>query len=147
MAVIQIWSTCACNNKPLRLGKSYSCHCVQNYALCRKPEGIFKHIGVKTWTQTLRTMVLKSQKNKKMIRNSWNLAWCHDMVPRCHSKKNWHVWRKFWYTPLTNQSISREDSWFWEGTICMFDDEPTVTTSSTPWFFSTVSMHRYKCHV
>jgi hypothetical protein len=65
MAVIQIWSTCACNNKPSRLGKSYLCHCVQVYALCRKPEVIFKHIGVKTWTQTLRTMALKSQKIKK----------------------------------------------------------------------------------
>ena len=99
--------------------KIYLCTYVRVNSMCSKLEGIFKHIGLTTWTHAYICTEwhgILIQENRKMIRNTWNHAWCNVMPPRWCGK-NWPIWRMFGHTPLTNWSNSLEGSWFREGTM------------------------------
>ena len=84
-----------------------------------KLEGIFKHIGLTTWTHAYVCMEwhgILIQKYRKMIRNTWNLGWCNVMPPRWCGKILACL-TKVWTHTLTNRSNSLEGSWFREGTM------------------------------
>ena len=70
------------------------------------------HMHMYAWS----AMAFKFQKNKKMIKKTWNLAWCNVMPPRWCGKKIGLIDESL-ETPLTNRSNSLEGSWFWEGTM------------------------------
>ena len=88
-------------------------------SMCSKLEGILKHICLTTWTHAYICM----ESHGILIPKKLKISETHETlvdVMSCHQDvvvKNWHVWRKFGHTPLTNWSNSLEGSWFREGTM------------------------------
>ena len=104
---------------------------------------LVSRLGHKQWEPWL----LNSKKNKKMIRNTWNLAWCHDMAPRFCGKRIGHFDESFG-THLSQIGASHEKARGSER------EEYACLMTNWQWlplmawhFFSTVNIHEYNFHV
>ena len=72
-----------------------------------------KHQGAKTWPRTWSLFISKCRKWNE-ARKTWNLTWCNYIIP-IGCGKNWKRLHKIWNIhSLENQTISKEESWFWE---------------------------------
>ena len=75
-----------------------------------------KHLGVVARPERLRTLVFLIPVNPKHAWKSWNMAWWHDMVPKCCGMFFWPNWDKLWCKLLANRRFPQDGSCFREGT-------------------------------
>ena len=115
--------------------------------MCSKVEGIFKHIGLTTWTHAYVCMechgILIPKKNSKTHETLVDAMSCHqdDVVKKlaCLTK----VWT---HTPHKPEQLTRRLV-VPRGTQCMFDDEREIASSYGLQIFSTSNVHYYNCNV
>ena len=125
------------------------CTCVRVNSMCSKLEGIFKHIGLTTWTHAYVCMECHGiliPKNKKMMRKTGNLGSCN-VIPTRRCGKEIGMFDERLDTHPSQTGATRQKVRGSERDKCMFDDEREIASSYGLQFFSTSNVHYYNCNV